>query len=243
VRLLALFLASTLTIASAPAGAAISPDLDGQLQRVISRYVTAIHAQQQAMLGTQMELDIEGNLRQLEKRGRMKVMRMISRLGEISFDLLGSFAGDDTVRKELITRYLSEEQQKKAVGAIDVSPSVYDFRIKAILTEKAGTPQAKTLYVFEVNPRQKAAGLFRGEVQIDGATGMPLRESGQLVESPHFMLKKVRFARDYELVDGVSVLRHMESTVDVRLFGPAELRIEFTGFTRLPAERASAGGF
>jgi hypothetical protein len=126
---------------------------------------------------------------------------------------------------------------------MEVFPVAYKFKIKAILTERANTPQSKTVYVFNVEPHHNGPGLFRGEVWLDGATGMPLREAGQLVESPHFMLKKVRFARDYELVDGVSVLKHFESSAEVRLFGPAELDIEFSNFTRTPPEQTIAAGF
>lgn len=242
-RAFALSLASILFAASLAAADIDSRSLDFQLQQVIARYSTAIHAQQNAMKGAQMEVDIDGSLPKLEKHGRMKVLRIVSLLGEITFKPLASFTGDQAVFKELITRYLSEEQQKKAYGAMNVTPDAYEFSIKAILTEKAGTPEAHTVYVFDVKPYHKAPGLFRGEVWLDGATGMPLRESGQLVENPHFMLKKVRFARDYELVDGVSVLKHFESTADVRLFGPAQLDIEFSNFTRLPVEQTIAGGF
>lgn len=241
VRPVGILIASTLLFAALPAAETTAP-ADPQFQQVLARYGSAIRLQQQAMLGAQMEADIDGRLPKLEKSARMKVLRIVSRLGEITWQL-ASFSGDDTVRKELIARYLSEERQKKAYGAMNVSPSLYEFKIKAILTEKAGTPEARTRYVFEVKPRQRAPGLFHGEVVVDGATGMPLRESGQLVESPHFMLKRVKFARDYELVDGVSVLKHFQSTADVRLFGPAQLDIQFSNFTRLPAEPAFAGGF
>ncbi len=243
VRVIALFAASVLLAGSLPAADIGNLDVDRQLQLVIARYAHAIQMQQDAMKGAQMEVDIDGSLPKLEKHGRMRVLRIVSMLGEITFKPLASFSGDPTVFKELITRYLSEEQQKKAYGAMNVSPTVYEFKPKAILTEQAGTSEAHTVYVFDVKPHHNGPGLFQGEVRIDGATGMPLRESGQLVENPHFMLKKVRFARDYELVDGVSVLKHFESSADVRLFGPAQLDIEFSNFTRLPEESTLAGGF
>ena len=243
VRAIALSLAFILSATSLPAADINDLSQDRQLQLVIARYAHAIQMQQNAMKGAQMEVDIDGSLPKLEKHGKLRVLRIVSMLGEITFKPLAAFSGDQTVFKELIARYLSEEQQKKAYGAMNVSPAVYEFKPKAILTEQAGTLEAHTVYVFEVQPHHSGPGLFRGEVRIDGATGMPLREAGQLVENPHFMLKKVRFARDYELVDGISVLKHMESTADVRLFGPAQLDIEFSNFTRLPEESTLAGGF
>ena len=71
-------------------------------------------------------------------------------------------------------------------------------------------------------------GLFKGELWLDGATGMPVREAGEFVKSPSVFLKKVEFVRDYEIHDGVAFPSHIESTVDTRLVGKAELSILFT---------------
>ena len=76
-------------------------------------------------------------------------------------------------------------------------------------------------------------GLFKGELWVDTETGMPVRESGQFVKSPSVFLKKIAFVRDYELQDnGVSIPAHIESMVDTRIVGRAELEISFSKFTR-----------
>jgi hypothetical protein len=221
-----------------PAADVFPEGMDLELRDLVARYLGATRVQQQAMLGAQMEADIDGRLPKLEKEGRMRVLRTISKLGDVTFKVLGVFSGDDTVRKELIARYLNEEQQKKAYAALDVTPLTYDFAIKAILTENG-----RTRYLFDVKPKKSGPGKFKGEVWVDGATGMPLRESGELVESPSFWLKRIRFAREYEMMDGVSVLKRFQSTAEVRLFGPAELDIQFSNFTRLPELAATGGGF
>jgi hypothetical protein len=48
-----------------------------------------------------------------------------------------------------------------------------------------------------------------------------------LVKNPSIFLKKVEFVRKYEIRDGVSVPVEILSTVDTRLIGKAELKIEF----------------
>ena len=63
---------------------------------------------------------------------------------------------------------------------------------------------------------------------LDGDTGMPVREAGEFVKSPSVFLKKVAFVRDYEIRDGVSYPSSIQSTVDTRLIGKAELSILFT---------------
>lgn len=203
---------------------------------MVQRYVAAADRQRAAMLGAQMEMQIDGRFTKLREEGRMRVMRTISKLGELGVKVL-EFTGDNRVKTELIARYLDEEQKAKAYGAMSILPSDYSFDIKAIL-RRAGD----TTYVFEVTPRKGGAGKFRGEVWVDGRTGMPLREAGQMVKSPHLLLANLRFTRDYELRDGISVVKHFTSSTDVRLLGVgrAELDVNFFNFLRTPVEQDAA---
>jgi hypothetical protein len=69
-----------------------------------------------------------------------------------------------------------------------------------------------------------------------------VREIGQFVKSPSIFLKKIKFVREYELAEGISIPKHIESTVDTRLVGRAELNISFSHFARQPdggAERVA----
>jgi len=96
----------------------------------------------------------------------------------------------------------------------------------------------------QVAPRRKAVGLFKGELWVDSQTGMPVKETGQFVKSPSVFLKKIAFVRDYELAEGIAIPKHIESTVDTRLVGRAELDISFSHFAKAPtvdADPATAG--
>jgi hypothetical protein len=230
VRLLVLFLASALL--ASPVTTAFPPELSPELTAVVQRYVSATSRQREAMLGAQMEMEIDGRFTKLNEEGRMRVMRTISKLGELSMKVL-EFAGDNRIKTELIARYLDEEQKAKAYGAMTIDPAEYQYEIKAILKR-----MGQTTYVFDVTPRRSAAGQFRGELWVDGATGMPLREAGQMVKSPHLLLKNLRFTREYELRDGISIVTHFQSSTDVRLLGVgrAELDVTFTNVSRAPAE-------
>ncbi len=225
-RLLSLLLATAVALNSAPT--ALPPELSSELNNIINRYVSAADKQRDAMLGAQVEMEIDGRFTNLKEAGRMRVLRSISKLGELGYKTILDFSGDNRVYKELITRYLTEEQKAKAFGAMPVSPKDYDFQITAVFKHNG-----QSTYVFDVKPKKNDAGKFRGEVWIDGKTGMPLREAGQLVKSPSIFLTNLRFARDYELRDGIAVVKHFQSSTDVRALGigKAELDIDFTNFS------------
>jgi hypothetical protein len=204
------------------------------LKEVINRYLAAQEAQQDALRGARMEVEIDANLPSLEKKGKLKVLHMISRLGKISFDQIGQFIGDPIVKKEVIGRYLELEQNEREKGSIAITPANYKFQINAIITQ-----DERQIYIFKLNPRHKAIGLFKGELWLDGATGMPLKETGQMVKSGSPWLKSIRFVRDYEMRNGISILKHLQSTVDVRVVGKAELSANYSNPTWQEDEQAA----
>lgn len=206
----------------------VSPNYASQdnLNSIIDRYVAAQQIQQNALRGARMEVDIDAQLPRLEKNGKLKVLHMISRFGKISFNQIGQFIGDPIVKKEVIGRYLELEQNERDKGTIAISPANYKFQISAIITQ--GEQQT---YIFKLTPKRKAVGLFKGELWLDGATGMPLKETGQMVKSGSAWLKSIRFVRDYQMRDGISILKHLQSTVDVRVVGKAELSADYSNPT------------
>jgi len=177
-----------------------------------------------------MEVDIEARLIKLEKQGRLRALRRISRLGEITYKALG-FSGDSTVKQEVITRYLNAETEARNSGEISITPEHYKFRLKATISR-----EDSKVFIFQLTPKKKKVGLFKGELWIDGATGLAVRESGEFVKTPSVFLKKVEFVRVYEIQGGVALPRRIESKVETRLVGRAELTVEFSNFTRADPE-------
>jgi len=210
-----------LSAVAGPNDEAYDPDL-----AIVSKYVSATHAQQEALRGAQMEVDIDATIPKLHKRATFRALRSISRLGLITYRALG-FSGDNTVKKEVITRYLAAEAEGRENGSIAISPENYKFKYKDDF-ELNDRPVA----ILQITPRKKMVGLFKGELWIDVETGMPVRESGQFVKSPSVFLKKIVFVRDYELQDGVAIPKRIASTVETRVIGKAELLISFTNFTK-----------
>jgi hypothetical protein len=228
-RLLVLFLVSAL-IASPVATSGFPSELSSELQQVVDRYQDAVKKQHETMLGTQFDLDIDGRFTKLREHGQMNVTSRLSGSGEMTFDKM-TFTGDNRVKTQLIARYL-EQEQKARYGAMNITQQDYEFKVAAIL--KRGQ---QTTYVFEVDPRKKSADKFRGELWIDGATGMPLREAGEFTKKPDILLTKPHFSRDYVLHDGVAVIARFQTTTDVYIpgVGTAVLDVIYRNFSRLAA--------
>lgn len=199
---------------------------------LIDRYRAALEAQQDALKNVSMEVHMEGRLPKLKKEGKMSALRMISSLGRITYKVVG-FWGDDTVKKEVMARYMtaeveaaSKEPSKKDDDYdISITPENYEFKYKG-LTDRNNT----RVHVFELKPRRKRLGLFKGELWLDPETCLPLHEGGRLVKSPSVWVKKMEFARFYEIIDGVSYLTRMETKTETRIVGKAELNIEYANF-------------
>ena len=100
----------------------------------------------------------------------------------------------------------------------------------------------RAVAILQVSPKRKAVGLFKGELWVDSQTGMPVRESGQFVKSPSVFLKRIAFVREYEMAEGISIPKHIESTVDTRLVGRAELEISFSHFVKQAGGEAEQAG-
>ena len=168
-----------------------------------------------------MQVEIDAEIPRLKKSGRLQALRLITRLGEITYRIL-RFEGDETVKKDVIARYLAAEQKARAEHGEDIAitPANYKFRYKGT-TDYAG----RTAYVFQVTPKQKRLGLFRGEIWIDSVTYLPLREWGEMVKNPSVFLKNVYFVRDYYIRDQVALPRRVLSDVNTRLVGKVRLTI------------------
>ena len=194
---------------------------------ILANYVAASHAQEQSVRGASMEVQIDAALPRLKKTGKLHALRRISQIGRITYEAL-KFEGDNTVKNQVINRYLSAEveAQQGQPSSMAVTPDNYKFKLK-----NRDVIDGRDVYIFQVTPKQKRQGLFKGDIAIDASTYLRVRESGALVKNPSIFLKKVTFTRDYEILSGVAVLRQVRSVVDTRLVGKAEINIDFTNIS------------
>jgi hypothetical protein len=211
----------------------VAADSTSSPDAIVEHYCEASRNQEQALRSASMDVEMSASLPKLKRAGRLRALRHISALGRITYEAL-RFEGDNTVKNQVISRYLSAEAetQKAQAPSLAVTPANYKFKYKGI-TQLDG----RDVHRFEVSPRKKRQGLFKGEVWIDAATYLRVQESGTLVKTPLFV-KRIAFVRKYEIRDGISVPLQVQSIVDTRLVGKAELTIDYRNFS---IDRGAAG--
>jgi hypothetical protein len=202
---------------------------------VLDRYLEASQESATAFRGYSMAVDIQAQLPKLKKQGHLQALRHISKIGRVTYDAL-KFAGDNTIKTNVIARYLTAEVQAQGgTGDLSISPANYKFKYKGLANR-----EGRQLHVFEVKPHKKRVGLFKGEVWVDPDTYLPVREAGQFVKNPSLFLKKVEFTREYDIRDGVAFPARIASIVDTRLVGKAQINITFSNFSRAETDESAA---
>src|SRR3954447_9064784 len=87
---------------------------------VISHYEQAVQHQQQTMKNVAMDVTMEASIPKLKKQGKLSALRVISRVGRVTYKVLG-FSGDDTVKKEVIARYMTAEVDANQSRSTDLA--------------------------------------------------------------------------------------------------------------------------
>jgi hypothetical protein len=193
--------------------------------QLVESYTAASSAQSERLRGASMEVDIEASLPKLQKRGKLHALRRISRLGRITYEAI-HFEGDKSVKSDVIARYLTADAQAADGESIAITPVNYKFKYKGMVEQ-----DGRRVFVFRLTPRKKRVGLFKGELWVDAETYLPVRESGRLAKLPSIFLRRIEFVREYDIREGLAFPRSIESTVETRLVGKAELRVRFQNFT------------
>ncbi|MBZ5619751.1 MAG: hypothetical protein LAQ69_13655 [Acidobacteriia bacterium] len=166
-------------------------------------------------------IEIDASLPKLQKEGRLRAVRRLLPIGKPQYQVVET-AGDAVVRQQVIVRYLSAEVRAAEIpaSAVAITPANYKFRYKGAVSTGDGVA-----YVFQITPRKNRDGLIKGELWLDGDTGVAIRQSGRLVKTPSIFLKRVDITREIALHDGAARTRITHLTVTARFLGVAELTI------------------
>jgi hypothetical protein len=193
---------------------------------VLDRYFAATKDQQSKLSDLAMEVEMEASLPKLNKSGKLHAWRYVTKLGAITYRAL-TIQGDNTVKKDVIARYLQAEKEAGEKPGLGINRENYKFHYRGEYPWGASK-----LHLFFLEPRRKQVGLFEGWVWIDNATWLPVREQGELAKSPSVFLKKVAFVRDYIHQDGVAIPVSIESSIQTRIVGSAEVKIRYTNISK-----------
>ena len=208
---------------SAAWGREPSPDpADDSSSAIIDKYLSATQGHD-PLRGVAMQVDIDASVPRLKENGKLRALRKISKVGQITYRIL-AFQGDNTVKNQVIGRYLQAEQQGQGDQDIAITPKNYKFKFKGEKPAENGL----SAYVFQLAPNKKRVGLFKGELWLDTRTYLPIYEKGRLVKNPSVFFKQVDFERGFSIQNGFSVPSYISSTINTHLIGKVELKVNFS---------------
>jgi len=133
------------------------------------------------------------------------------------------FIGDGFVKNNVITRVLQSEAnhvQKDDSSLTAITIVNYKFSNKG-----ASQVEGRAVHVYQLKPRRKRVGLFKGRIYLDAGTGSLVRAEGSMVKSPSFFIKQIDFVQDYENVGSFTLPAHIHSEARTRLIGRAVVGI------------------
>jgi hypothetical protein len=144
------------------------------------------------------------------------------------------FSGDGFVKSNVINRVLQSEVdhvQKDDPELTAISPANYKFSYKG--ATRLGD---RLVHDYQVKPRKKRMGLFKGHVFLDAHTGALVRVEGTVVRSPSFFVKHIEFVQDYTDIESFTLPVHIHSEAKARIVGRTIVDITHRDYQAVPAE-------
>jgi predicted small secreted protein len=199
-------------------------------EEILNRYFEYKH-QTKPLTDYSVDVNIEAKLPSMHREGGMTATRVLKGGKDVSYRG-AQFTGDNSIKGDVITRYLNGDRDsvRNPVNA-SITPENYRFEHRGVAMYLD-----RKVHVFEVIPREKRVGLYRGELWIDMETAQPLREFGRFVRSPSVFLKDVDFVRDYHLIGTRTLPVRFITKMGTRLVGAAEVVVHFSNYKIETAE-------
>ncbi len=167
------------------------------------------------------------DLTDTQQHAEYELTRQFAAPGSLRFTPL-AFHGDTFVKSNVLLRMLQAEVDhvsKRRLGQTAISEENYKFSLKAV-----EDVDGHNCYVFQVKPRQKRVGLFKGKVYIDSYTGTLRRAEGSIVKSPSWWIKKIEFVQDFDDVGNFILPVRLHSVNRVRMLGRTVVDIAHSNY-------------
>jgi hypothetical protein len=195
---------------------AVLPRMAPELALQVCRGRSVIQAEQLASYSATTV--VRALLPDTAQSGEFEVQRRYLAPRTLEFKPL-RFSGDTFVKTNVIVRFLQSEVehvQKDDPALNAISPANYRFSYK-------GTSQleGRLVHVYQLKPREKRAGLFKGRIYVDIYTGSLVRAEGRPVKSPSLFIKKIDFVQDYADIGPFTFPVHTHSEASARIVGRA----------------------
>ncbi len=191
-------------------------------------------AQSEKLEGYSDTTIIEAELPDSSQKGEYELIRSYTAPNTLSFATV-KFTGDGFVKSNVIVRLLQQEVDHVVKGdpaATAISEQNYKFNYKGLENF-----DGNLCHVFQVKPRKKVAGLFKGKIYVD-AYSASLRRAEGAIKSPSFFVKNIDFVQDFVDVAGFTFPEKMRSTAKARIIGRAVVNVLHRGY-KLEAKSAT----
>jgi hypothetical protein len=187
-------------------------------QLALVAYERGLREQSNQLTGYTAVTVIDAELPDSAQKAEFELRRHYAAPALLEFTPMRS-SGDNFVKSNVIVRLLQSEVdhvRRREQSQTAVNSQNYKFNYK-------GTAQLNGVaaHVFDVKPRQKRVGLFKGRIYVEASSGRLLRAQGRLVKSPSFFIKKIDFVQEYATIDGFTLPTHIHSEAQTRLVGKA----------------------
>ena len=166
---------------------------------------------------------IRAELPGTRQSGELELQRSYAAPRSLKFRVV-RFAGDTFVKKNVIVRLLQSEVdhlQKDDPSLTALTALNYKFSSKG-----RSEVNGREVQVFQVKPRRKEVGLFKGRIYLDAYTGTLVRSEGGMVKSPSVFIKSLAFVQDYADFGNFTFPVHLHSVAKTRILGPAIVDVD-----------------
>jgi len=170
---------------------------------------------------------IRASLIDTNQYGEYEVQRSYSAPNNLAFKAV-RFSGDNFVKSNVILRLLQSEVdhvQKDDPTLNAISPANYKFSYKGL-----SQVDGRSVYVYQLKPRKKRVGLFKGRIYLDVYSGSIVRAEGETAKSPSLFIKKLLFQQDYADVGSFTFPVSIHSEAQTRLVGRAVVDITYSNY-------------
>jgi hypothetical protein len=170
---------------------------------------------------------IRANLIDTKQYGEYELQRNYSAPNSLAFKAV-RFSGDSFVKSNVILRLLQSEVdhvQKDDPTLNAISPANYKWSYKGL-----SQVDERTVYMYQLKPRKKRAGLFKGRIYLDVYSGSIVRAEGIMARSPSLFIKKILFEQDYADIGSFTFPVSIHSEAQTRLVGRAIVDIIYSNY-------------
>jgi hypothetical protein len=213
-----------------------APNLAPELALQVYGRRTALQDQQ---LGGYTDVTvIHAELPDVYQKGEYELQRHYAAPGTLKFVPV-HYTGDGFVKTNVIVRLLQVEEdrlQNRETSPTAITGANYKFAYAG-----QSDIDGRLVHAYDVKPRAKRKGLFKGRMYLDPVTGSLVRTEGVLTKSSSFFIKKVRFVNDYADIGTFTLPVRLHVVVLARIIGHAVVDVYHRNYQAIPVARSSEG--